>query len=232
MEPRPSAVGPPRPAVLSVVVAIAVANAGAGTAVVVGCGGTPPCRSSLACDELEVCSVRGRCEPRQAIDDGVRTVWAPPTRWAATTSAAREPIRDRDGALLGGAGGGRLWLAFDALPTDAARALLVLGPSEREGRAEDVDVIVERVRDRRSLAAVHVAAGAPRPIRIDLSTALGEPALELAIRVERGTLAVATPLHADSRARPRLELAVPRAAPDPRSAPEVGAATEPAPAAQ
>lgn len=176
-----------------------------------GCGALPPpCASSLGCGEARVCALNGRC-PERAPPPAGRSVWVAPSRWAATREGG--PRSDVDRAPLDARGRGALWLAFDAVPEATLRTVLVVSAHDPAVRRDaDGVLIVERIADGRELARARVAPGPSRPIRVDLGEAArsGRP-LEIVVRFRgaHGVLALATPLHADRVARPRLEVVVP-----------------------
>lgn len=138
--------------------------------------------------------------PPRPYDAAESSAWIAPARWGS--GGHLEPAIDR--ATLGSRA---LYLAFDAIP-EARRALLVITPVGPGSAA----LVVERMSDHAELARVPIDGA--RPARIELPLAAH---LELALRAE-GTIDVATPLHHDVRARPRIELTL---------APDAGASTGP-----
>ena len=150
--------------------------------------------------------LRGVPGPRP-FDPAERSTWLAPARWGLDGELAPPVDRAEIGPRT-------LYLAFDPIP-EAARVFLVITPLERG----EATVVVERTSDGSELARVPVEGA--RPAWIELSR---EPRLELAIRAE-GAMAIATPVHADARARPRLEVTI---APEPAApiGPEAPVSTE------
>ncbi len=196
---------------------------------VAGCT-PPPCASSVACGQNQVCGLDGRCGPlaQRTAARFAAARWIAARDWAIS-ARARRPRSDV--FPLGGSEGAEGLLAFGPLPAQGRilQALLVLHPYEGENRVADpIEIVVERVEPFRggvlpprqtvgplefAAARSALAEGPARPIRIDVSASVREAAtrrdrmLYVLLRVHGGgEVSFASPWALGERNQPRLEL--------------------------